>query len=270
MKNILKILISILLLLGIGWAEEKDQTIELKNGKKVVLKSDYTWEYYKPPVKKIVVVFKDLKFGSTLSQFNQLYAAKKDDIKSWPDDGVYYFNDSFCNEPATLFFYFMQDSFFHGEVIFKIKPAKDEIVLNKYNSVKKVMISLYGQPTNDGKLYSEWLIDNNYSIKLLVTKEKNSLYLGALYNDNSLAGQLKKNKTEPAMGTISGQKVTLNKEIVPKEKIKVADPVGLEEDKKESMGTDKTQNKPENPTPVVVPKNKMNIDELKQFIEKLD
>ena len=269
MKKIFLTVILLFCIFALSWAEDKDQTIELKNGKKVVIKSDFTWEYYKPPVKKTVVVFKDLKFNSTLSQFNQVYAAKKDVIKSWPNDGVYYFDDSFCNEPATLFFYFMQDQFYHGEVIFKIKPAIDEIVLNKYNSVKKVMISLYGQPANDGKLYSEWLIDNNYSVKLLVTKEKNSLYLGALYNDNNLANQLKKAKTEPVVETITGQKTTMNKETASKEKVKYADPVGLEDDKKEVKETIKPTAKPENPPQIAVP-GKMNIDELKQFIEKLE
>ncbi len=184
-------LISCSLLLSLSFSvEEMPLTLNLKNGTRVLLKSDYTWEYVvTPSVKRTSLGFAQLKFGSPTSDFYELYNSKKNLVKEWPEEGVLYLDDTYASEPATLFYYFKKGLLYHGEVVYKINSKDNNAFLDKFSKIKKMLTGLYGKPTKDYKLYAEWDFED-YNIKHLITKQKDSLFLGTIIQDNLISSQI--------------------------------------------------------------------------------
>ena len=184
MKKYLIIFTILVLQLTISFSVFKSEIVSLKNGEKVMLNANKTWNYYVPDPRDKVITFKNLKFGSSVNQFYKEYAKQKNKIRSMPNEGLYYFNHDFAYEPAILMYYFKNDRFIKGDAIITVSPPNQETYVAKYLKIKKLLKSLYGKPTGGDSLSTEWDF-TRYQVKLMFAKEGGKLSLKASYTEKA-------------------------------------------------------------------------------------
>ncbi|MEK6557852.1 MAG: hypothetical protein AABZ14_06095 [Candidatus Margulisiibacteriota bacterium] len=215
-------------------------TLNLKDHQ-IVLQSNFTWAYIPKEKPQPLVLFKEIPFGTTVTQFQKTFATQKSRMKTWHQEGVYYFDEPFANEPATLFFYFKQDVFYHGEAVFKIISTTNATYMESYARIRSVLSKLYGVPTTSKRTFSEWILGDNV-IRLVLTEQNNKLYLGAIFHHNiATKATIAESVSTPTLQT---SPTPTSKIMNPSQNVSVS-------------------------IPVLPDKKKMQLEELKSLIETL-
>ena len=188
-KHIIGTLFFMFFIFSLSWADLWPITVNIKTGKTILLNQDFSWSFYVPPVIRKKVMFHHVDFGITKEQFLKSYASKSTTMKDSPKEGVAYFDDVFEGYPATLFFYFKQGIFVHGEVVFKFNKTKDDDFKRAFSKLEARYTTSLGKPKSDARFSKEWLIDD-YSVRLVLTSRGNRLFLGAILDDQLIGRPL--------------------------------------------------------------------------------
>ena len=248
--------------LTLSLADSWPVTMNLKTGKTVLLNNDFTWSYYIAPVIRTTLFFHDANLGMTKDQFLKIYESKKSIMKESPEEGVSYFDDIYGGFPATLFFYFKNDTFVHGEAIFKLKKPKEGDFEKAFATLESKYLKRFGKPKNDAKFYKEWFVDG-YMIRLVLTSQNNRLFLVTIFEDQQLMGKV--------VATSSPQPVQpeVKAEPVKPEPVKV-EPVKTEPVKVAPVKEVLPPPVPTTPPPAPPkPAKSMDMDQLKELIDAL-
>lgn len=131
-------------------------------GKRVVLNTDGTWEYFKEDtLNQSIKHFRNSSWGD--SQESVLKSESLDLVKNLSNENMKSYLENIANIEMTLIYNFTQKKLTSGYYISKAEHSNKNSFINDFTKLKKILSNKYGKPTSDDILWYNDLYKDDYS-----------------------------------------------------------------------------------------------------------
>lgn len=136
-----------------------DRTVNIEDGKKVLLKDDMTWEYVIAPAStfEITAGFRKATWGMSMTQTSTLETAK---ILSQNKDMLFY-SGAVNNLDCMILYIFDKGKLVGGKYIITKQHANRNDYISDYNNFKQLLTKKYGPPSSNKQYWRNDLYKNS-------------------------------------------------------------------------------------------------------------
>jgi len=137
------------------------QTVTTEDGKKVLLKSDGTWQYIKPEISKDTTKsfdFRKAKWGMSKKDIKKTEKAKV--VRD--DNEVLAYDDKVSGMDVLIGYIFINDKLVRSKYVFLNKHTNKNDYISDFGTIKSSIIQKYGEPKEDEKYWNNDLYKNDY------------------------------------------------------------------------------------------------------------